>query len=112
MQTSYFAKYKGENGVSIAGKCPTWFKGKECKKLAPKYWFFKDYKDGKITAQEYTKFYYAEVLDKLDAQQVYKELGTNAVLLCWEKTGEFCHRRIVAEWLEKSLGVIVKEVEE
>jgi hypothetical protein len=88
MNTSYFAKYKGENAVSIAGKCPEWFKGREYKKLSPKYWFFKKYKeDG--NEEFYTKQYYKEVLDKLDPKQVYEELGEKAVLLCWEKSGDF-----------------------
>lgn len=111
MNTSYFAKYKnGENAVSIAGKCPEWFKGREYKKLAPKYYFFKAYKDGDITEEEYTLCYYKEILDFLTPEKVYKELGENAVLLCWEKSGQFCHRRLVAEWLEKELGIEVKEL--
>jgi len=108
MQTSYYAKYKGKNAVSIAGKCPTWYKGREYKKLAPKYWFFIKYKqDG--DKEFYTKQYQKEVLDKLDPQQVYEELGENAVLLCWEKSGDFCHRHLVASWLENELGIKVDE---
>ena len=107
MQTSYYAKYKGENAVSIAGKCPTWYKGREYKKLAPSYWFFKKYKeDG--DKQFYTEQYQKEILDKLDPQHVYEELGENAVLLCWEKSG-FCHRFLVSKWLEEKLGIEIKE---
>lgn len=109
MNTSYFAKYKGENAVSIAGKAPDWYKGREYKKLAPKYWFFKAYKDGDITEEEYTLCYYKEILGFLNPETVYKELGENAVLLCWEKSG-FCHRHIVARWLEKELGIEIKEL--
>ena len=108
MQTSYYAKYKGENAVSIAGKCPTWYKGREYKKLAPSYWFFKKYKeDG--DKQFYTEQYQKEILDKLDPQQVYEELGKDAVLLCWEKSSDFCHRHIVSSWLMKELGIEIKE---
>lgn len=108
MQTSYYAKYKGENAVSIAGKCPSWYKGREYKKLAPRYWFFAKYKqDG--DKEFYTEQYQKEVLNKLDPKQVYEELGEDAVLLCWEKSGEFCHRRLVAEWLEHELGIKVEE---
>jgi hypothetical protein len=52
---------------------------------------------------------YQEILDRLDPRKVYQELGEDAVLLCWEKPGEFCHRRLVAEWLEKHLGVEIPE---
>lgn len=45
MFTSYFAKNaNNKNAVSISGKCPEWYKGKEYKKLAPKFWFFAKYK--------------------------------------------------------------------
>jgi hypothetical protein len=30
-------------------------------------------------------------------------------MLCWEKPGEGCHRRICAEWLETALGIVVPE---
>ena len=114
MNTSYYSKYKGENAVSIAGKCPVWYKGKEYKKLAPKYWFFKEYKDPSsqfyMDEDYYIQNYQKEVLDKLDAKKVYEELGENAVLLCWEKSDKFCHRHLVAKWLEKELGIKVSEI--
>ena len=55
---------------------------------------------------------YQEILDRLDPRKVYQELGEDAVLLCWEKPGEFCHRRLVAEWLEEHLGVTIIELRE
>jgi uncharacterized protein (DUF488 family) len=110
MKTSYYAiSGRERHAVSIAAKAPVWFKGREYKKLAPKYTFFKKYKlDG--DEKYYTEQYYKEVLDKLDSQQVFDELGENAVLLCWEKKGEFCHRLLVAEWLEKTLGITIEEI--
>ena len=112
MKTSNFWKIDKnniDNYVSIAGKCPNWYKGREYKKLAPKYWFFKKYKlDGDEIS--YTKDYYKEVLDKLDPQEIYDKLGEDAIILCWEKPGDFCHRRLVAEWLEKALGITIDEI--
>ncbi|MCL6442574.1 MAG: DUF488 domain-containing protein, partial [Alicyclobacillus sp.] len=40
----------------------------------------------------------------------YEELGENAVLLCYEKHNDWCHRRMVADWFEKELGVVVPEL--
>jgi hypothetical protein len=113
MFTSNFDIYKGEHAVSIAGECPKWYKGKEYKKLAPKRWFYDIYKQtGDI--EFYKKHYYEEILSKLDARQVYEELGENAVLLCWEHLEnpdeQFCHRRLVAEWLEEELGISIPEL--
>jgi hypothetical protein len=113
MKTSNFFDYKGENGVSIAGGAPDWFTGRQYKKLAPKYWFFKKYKDGEFNRADYTFHYIIEVLDKLDAKQVYEELGEDAVLLCWERSEPdfFCHRSLVAAWFKDRLGVDVDELE-
>lgn len=110
MNTSYFAKYKGENAVSIAGKCPDWFKGRQYKKLAPKYDWWKKWRNESLSEEWYKEQYYKTILDKLDTRQVYEELGENAVLLCWEKSGKFCHRHLVAEWFQKELGIEVNEL--
>ena len=110
MVTSYYSKsHNHPKAVSIAGKCPDWYDGREYKKLAPKWWFFKRYKeDGDEEA--YVEAYLEEVLHKLDPQQVYDELGEDAVLLCWESSDKFCHRHIVAWWLEEELGIKIQEL--
>lgn len=111
MFTSYFSKSANSYyAVSIAGRAPTWYSGRQYKALAPKVDFFKKYKlDG--DEKYYTEQYQKRVLDQLDPSQVYKDLGENAVLLCWEKSGKFCHRHLAARWLEKHIGIIIKELE-
>jgi len=115
MKTSYFSKLSKldknySNIVSIAAKCPDFYKGREYKKLAPKYWFFKKYKeDG--DSDFYIEQYEKEVLGPLDPREVYKELGEDAVLLCWENKDKFCHRHLVAEWLSNNLGISIEECE-
>ena len=32
------------------------------------------------------------------------------ILLCWESLNVRCHRRLVAEWLEEKLGIVVPEL--
>lgn len=116
MFTGYFGKVKsypkdkGYKFVSIARFNRFW-NGEEFKLLAPPADIIK------IEDEElYTKLYYEKVLNKLNPQEVYKELGDNAVLLCYEKWADigngktFCHRRIVAKWLEDSLRVKVEEL--
>ena len=115
MNISYFAKSGNRlvQAVSIAGKAPDGYVlrgGRQYKKLAPKFWFFDKYKkDGDEVF--YTEQYQKEVLDKLDPVEVYKELGENAILLCYEKPGSFCHRHLVSKWLEKHLGIQITEIE-
>lgn len=65
-----------------------------------------------ITSQ-YTKKFLGQ-LEQLDARTVYNELeiladGRDVILLCYEKPGDFCHRRLVAEWLSKNLQIEVPE---
>jgi hypothetical protein len=115
MMTSYFAKAGNmlTRTVSIAGKAPDGYVlrgGRQYKKLAPKFWFFEKYKrDGDEAF--YTEQYQKEVLDRLDPKQVYEDLGENAIILCYEKPGSFCHRHLVARWLEKNLGITINELE-
>lgn len=113
--TSYFANLKNIiNPIAICGKSPDWYKGKQYKKLAPRWSFLKDYKDGKITSDEYIVLYNELVLSKLDPQIVLNELialndnNENFTMICYEKPSDFCHRHIVAEWF-KLAGIEVSE---
>jgi hypothetical protein len=118
MKTSCFYLYSGEGRISIARTSPKHVLDglKYYPALAPGKWLFdaayKDY-------ATYRERYFSEILDPLDAQKVWDELHTLAsghepVLLCHEhllKSGDWCHRRMVAEWFEQALGVPVPEME-
>jgi len=108
MFTSYFAKYKAKNGISIAIKSPNWFDGNTYPLLFPHWNFLKQYFKDK-NESDYIFAYNKEILSKLNPEEVYANLN-GMVLLCWEKSGKFCHRRIVAEWIETSLGIEVPEL--
>jgi len=113
LYTSHFnsGEWETEYAVAISGKSPPWYNGAEFKELAPKFWFFEKYKrDG--DEGFYREQYQQEVLSHLDPEEVYNRLGQNSVLLCWEKPGEFCHRRIVADWLTNALDIEVIEIGE
>lgn len=99
------------NAVGIAGRVPDWYLGKRYRDLAPRKWFFDEFKQDN-NKELYTARYIDEVLNQLDARKVYEELGQDAILLCWEEPGEFCHRRLVARWLETNLGILVPEYTE
>jgi hypothetical protein len=62
---------------------------------------------------------YGEILDRLDPAEIFNRLiafGDRPVLLCWETATDchsgkvFCHRHLVAKWLEHRLGIEVPEV--
>lgn len=116
--TSYYAKSKKlPNGlvrISIAGKAPVGYVGLEYKKVAPKYGFFMEWKKNKDN-NYYIEHFNKEVLDLLDAHKVYSDLerlsnGQDCVLLCYEKAGDFCHRHLVANWLNEKLNINIEEI--
>ena len=101
--------------VAISRGSPRWMKGgwlqhvqpgivgRVDKRLAPTAAALKASND------EYDRAF-NEILRGLDPRKVYDELGENAVLLCFCSHGRFCHRRVVGEWFEFHLGVVVPEL--
>lgn len=75
--TSYFGNLKNlPNNVipiSICGKAPDWYTGLQYKKLAPKWWFFKEWKSNHDN-EFYIKNFNKEVLEQLNANDVINEL--------------------------------------
>jgi len=110
IHTSYFANRKirelGLRLVAISLSVPIGFKSERYLKLAPTREMISLAHDGRT--EEYTKQYTAQILSWLDPLKVYEELD-GSVLLCWEKAGKFCHRQIVADWLEQATGKRITE---
>ena len=137
MKTSYYANVKkidksqfepvaisGDEGKLVG------FAGRALRNLSP-YPFFRkwkakeneienNFKNNLISKEDYIKFkqenqddyinkFYNIVLKPLDPQEIYEELGENAVLLCFEKPTNFCHRFLVAGWLEMALNIHIDE---
>lgn len=80
--------------------------------MAPGSWF------KSVSRDEYERRYFDQ-LSKLDPEKVVKDLHDlvhphEPVLLCWEvppfTEDNWCHRRMVAAWLDQSLGLSVQEV--
>lgn len=93
--------------MSIALKDPDFFNGRRFPLLAPLPFMVYD---KTMSEERYTSYYNQKILAKLNAGRVFEELGGMAVLLCWERPGEFCHRRLIAQWFEKELGLEVPEM--
>ena len=108
MKTSNFKNYKGDNGVSICLYPPLDYSGTQWPSLAPDRQTFFAKKADEIDEKEYEKQYREKVLSKFDPKELYQRLQ-GQVLLCWEPAGDFCHRRIVADWIQENLGIEVPE---
>ena len=62
-----------------------------------------NYKNGIIDKFEYEKIYRTEVLAMLNPFEI-AEKTKGKVLCCWEKSGDFCHRILVLNWIQEALG--------
>ncbi len=109
--TTYFAAMKklpeGVEPVSIARFLPKGIQIRSCSKFFPPESLLKRYKAKEISDDEYAEIYRKEVLLGLDAKAAGKALDGKA-LVCFEKTGSFCHRNLVAEWFRAN-GVACEE---
>ncbi len=99
----------GDKGRSVG------FVGKAITELAPKKGFWREWKDniGKIPEEENTRFYikhyYDEVLSKVDIMDLLKD-EVDPILLCYERGQDFCHRHVLAEYIEIVYGIRVDDV--
>ena len=106
IQTSYYQKSGSlPNAVGISQGVPKWYTGALYKKLAPPWEIVKIENEA-----TFRRLYHEKVLSKLNPVHVADDLE-GKVLLCWELSGQFCHRRLVAEWLEKNLLIEVPELD-
>lgn len=113
MYTGYFgrlAEYKNDGLVPIAicTYLPKWYDGASIIDLAPNK-IFNDYRYGPHKGDTlYFSKQYNDVLNHLDISGIIQKLTAiesnidKIILLCYEKTGEFCHRHLVAEWLSSN----------
>lgn len=92
------------------------YTGNSFTKLAPKLSFCKIWHDniGKIDELENNRFYirefYNKVLKDLDPEEVLLQIPNKSILLCFEDNNKFCHRHLVAFWLELFLGINTYEI--
>lgn len=82
--------------------------------LAPSADLLSAYKSGRVSIKDYTRIYTSETLSRYNPIEMYNWIvskhSDSAALLCYEKPGEFCHRRLVAEWLEQASNVSIEEL--
>ena len=112
--TSYFAKaYQFPDDkytcIAISVGIPKAIDVKSYKKLAPLWDIVQEYKNNGGDIERYKNRYCNEVLNQLDADEVYEELkelsgNKDVVLICYEgiKNNDFCHRHLVSQWLREN----------
>lgn len=126
--TSCYENAKAGNLVSITGDGGNaWgFYGNSYKKMAPKLYLWQYYNDNPDSLRKeklidwYIKEFYELRLKKLNPYDLLDSLkqkfGDEIILLCHElpsikldKT-HFCHRRLLADWIELETGIVIPEI--
>ena len=131
--TGNYSNVKSGNTVSITGDGGNAWKyyGPAYKKLAPRLKTYLNYANKyqelleindineykrfrKEIEDEYIKSYYETRLKGLDVYELlgtlYNRFGSNIILLCHEDITEFCHRRLVADYIELKTGIYIPEI--
>jgi hypothetical protein len=92
--------------MAISLGVPKGWRGTRCTVLAPPRHLIKI-----MDPKTFIPLYRAQVLDRLEPHKIIRDLGgDNFVMVCWEDPGVFCHRRVVAVWLEKATDIKVEEL--
>ena len=111
--------YFGPAYKKLAPKLVTYIpyseKYKELQKLKQDLTQVKKYLEyRKQIEDEYIKSYYEMRLKNLDIKELLNTLnekfGEDIILLCHEDITEFCHRRLIADYIELKTGIYIPEV--
>ena len=107
------------NLISISGDRGKSFKygfeGKVLSQLAPRRIFWDVWHNNidEINETENTKYYIREyyhiVLSKVNIMELLQD-ETYPILLCYEQGQKFCHRHILAEYLNIRYGIVVNDI--
>ena len=99
--------------VSISRFPPKWFKGYCCFDFAPSVQLLHDYHEG-LSDFDYSRRYRRQVLDRVDVHKVFEGLavlagGRDIVLCCFEDAFQFCHRRLLARFVQERFHYSIEE---
>ena len=126
--TSCYNNAKSGNLVSITGDGGNaWgYYGNAYKKMSPRLymWQYYDKNPDNLTEDElidwYINEFYNQRLNDLNPYELLDTLkqkyGEEIILLCHELPGlklnkeHFCHRRLLADWIELETGIIIPEI--
>ena len=106
--TSYFGNYRNfpENAliINVSRYPPKDSNAVSWIAVAPSAELLKLYKAGIYSEEDYVRIYNVQ-LSYLNKKQIIQALEEhnqeygNVILCCYEKKGKFCHRHLLADWL-------------
>jgi hypothetical protein len=96
--------------IGISYIVPDWFTGRTVGSFAPTKEMLAQYRAGTLTKQGYIDWYTFNLNQSRDAfKQNIPKLPDGSIFLCYEEPDEFCHRHILADWIQKNCGIFVTE---
>lgn len=112
IETGYFAnwrKYKDKVMIGVVRIPPIGFKGANLIELAPPAYLLQAYKQNRISVEDFARQYltYIDSVDIMAILEPFKE--SNIVLCCFEKSGTFCHRHLLADVITRKYNIEVRE---
>lgn len=118
--TSNFSKAKSLDTsrylvVAISRYVPKGYSGVRELRFAPSRQLLMSYKKG-LSTDIYTQLFFNELRNKESVYSVFKDLarlsnGRDIVLCCYEKPGDFCHRRLIADFVLSNWNYEIKELD-
>jgi uncharacterized protein YeaO (DUF488 family) len=115
MKTGFFnllRKNKIPGAVSIAVGKPRYVKVEhQARQFAPTWSLLKKFRADRVSEAEYVAEFNAQLagLDASKAMVAITEKVDDPVIMCHCGVQDFCHRHLVAEWLENELGIDIEE---
>jgi len=111
IHTSNFARNGDKpNAIAISCTVPKWYNGKHYKSLAPEWSMVDAVKKDQMTREQYAVFYLDLLTERgITPEKVLAMIPDNSILLCYESPNNFCHRRVLADWVKDKTGVEIPE---
>ncbi len=111
--TSNYARHAtNPNAIGISLVVPEWYEGTTNPILAPTsdmVFSLKRDKKG-YNQRKYVRDYIDLMHDRhVNPHKLIKSWDTNTILLCYEAPTEFCHRRVLADWIKEHTGFEISE---
>ncbi len=110
--SNYERHAENPKAIGISLIVPEEWAGTHWRFLAPKGDMVGKLKRGEVNYNQRSYTYnYLDLLSarNVDPKKLIEEIPDGTILLCYEAPGEFCHRRVLADWIERHTGVCVPE---
>lgn len=111
--TSYYGNVKNVPEhfklICISRTMPSWLDRSiiAIDEAKPSPALFKEHRAGLLSYEQFAKAYRDQIW--WDLPDIFSQLTNRSVLLCWEASDEHCHRKILANELNRQYDLCIRE---